>query len=69
MNKFAERLRELRESVVMTQKQLGKAAGISERTVSYLESGKRECCFDVLIKLADCFDVSVDYLLGRRDFD
>ena len=53
----------------MTQKQLGEAAGISERTVSYLESGKRECCFDVLIKLADCFDVSVDYLLGRRDFD
>lgn len=63
MNRFKENLKELRKETGLTQKSLGESVGILERTVSYLESGKRECDIDTLIKLSDFFGVTVDELV------
>ena len=65
---FAERLRELREERNITQKELGAHLGISPRMVSFYESGThfpRE--EGILLKLAQFFGVSTDYLLGYSD--
>ena len=64
MNKFKERLKELRIEKNVSRKQLASFLFVSERLISYWENGKRECDFDMLIALAKYFDVSVDYLLG-----
>ncbi len=63
MNKFNENLKEMRVSAGLTQKQLAEKLGVLERTISYWESGKRECDFDTLIKIAKCFGCSIDDLL------
>ena len=64
MNKFNSILKDLRIEKGLSQKQLAKELGVLERTVSYWESGKRECDFDMLIFIAKFFAVSTDYLLG-----
>lgn len=61
------RIKELRKKEKITAKQLGETIGVAESTMSLYENGKREPDHDTLIKLADFFDVSVDYLLGRSD--
>lgn len=68
MNKFAERLKELRTEAGLSRAALAKKVNVSERLISYWENGKRECDFDMLILLADILSVSVDYLLGRKEF-
>jgi len=67
-NKFFERLAYLREEKNITRKQLAERLGVSVRLVSYWENNKRECDFDMLIKLADVLDVTIDFLLGREDY-
>ena len=67
-NKFFERLAYLREEKNITRKQLAEQLGVSVRLVSYWENNKRECDFDMLIKLADVLDVTIDFLLGREDY-
>lgn len=67
MNKFKSVLKELRNEKGLSQKQLAKELGVLERTISYWESGSRECDFDTLILIAKFFDVSVDFLLGIED--
>lgn len=62
------RLKELRSEGRITRAALAEKLNISVRTISYWETGKRECSFDMLIKLADIFDTTVDYLLGRTDY-
>ena len=68
MNKFKERLRELRTEKGISRKQLANDLFISERLISYWENGERECSFDMLIKIARYFNVSIDFLLGNSDF-
>lgn len=68
MNKFAERLKELRIEKRLTQKELANKCGVSARNVSYWEAGERECDFNVLITLSDALDTSIDYLLGKTNF-
>lgn len=63
---FKERLRELRKSKCMTQKQIAKILHCSNTTISNYESGNNEPSFSILILLSDYFNVSVDYLLGRE---
>lgn len=63
MNNFKNNLKELRKEMNVKQKDLAKAIGVLERTVSYWENGERECDFDTLIKIADFFGVTVDDLL------
>lgn len=68
MNEFSKRLFELRLEKGVTRQQLAKVLNVSERLISYWEAGKRECNFDMLIKIADFFEESVDYILGRKNF-
>lgn len=62
-----KRIRELRKERNLTMKRLGEAIGVAESTISLYENGKRQPDNDTLQKLADYFNVSVDYLLGRTD--
>lgn len=59
------RLHELREKRGFTQKELSKRLGLARTTYSGYESGKREPDNETLQKLADFYETSVDYLLGR----
>ena len=68
MNKFAERLKELRIDAGKSRAELAREINVSERLISYWENGKRECDFEMLLRLASTFGTSVDYLLGRTDF-
>ena len=63
--KVYERIRELREDRDFSQKTVGKAIGISQRCYSYYENGERTIPPEILCALADFYNVSVDYLLGR----
>lgn len=68
MNCFCSRLKELRIEAGLSRADLAKKLNISVRSISYWESGKRECSFNMLIAIANLFEISVDYLLGRTDF-
>lgn len=67
MSNFAIRLKECRKIKHTTQKTLAELLEISERAFQHYESGTREPNIDKLISLADYFDVSIDYLVGRTD--
>ncbi len=61
------RIKELREDRDLRQIDLANATGIDQKTLSNYETEKTKPTSDVLIRLADYFDVSVDYLIGRTD--
>ncbi|HHV79055.1 MAG TPA: helix-turn-helix transcriptional regulator [Firmicutes bacterium] len=65
--KFASRLKELREAKGFSQRELAKLLVIAPSTLAMYELGQREPDFEIATKIADFFDVSVDYLLGRTD--
>ena len=67
MNKFAERLKELRMEKNLLQSELGKFLSVDQRTISNWEKGIRQPDFETLAAIARFFDVSVDYLLGLED--
>lgn len=67
MYNFGEHLKSLRLSKGITQKQLGEFTGTSERSIQNYELNQRKPTYDILISLADYFDVSLDYLVGRSD--
>ena len=62
-----KRLRDLREDHDMTQKAVGEAINVPQRTYAYYESVQRMIPPRVLCALADLYGVSVDYLLERTD--
>lgn len=62
---FRIRLKELRESKGLSQYSFSRDFGISQSTIGNWESGTRQPKMDVLEKIAEYFNVSVDYLLGR----
>ena len=62
-----ERLIHLKESRQILQKNIAAQIGISLRSYQRYEYGEREPSLSVLIALADYFDVSLDYLVGRSD--
>ena len=64
---FQVRLSELRQSFNLNQKEFAKIMGISPSTVAKYETGDREPDYETLIKFADFFGVSTDYLLGRSN--
>ncbi len=63
---LGENLRTLRTQCKMTTAELGEVFGWANATVSHYEKGERKPTPETLVKLADYFGVSVDYLLGRR---
>ncbi len=65
---FCERIKELRLEKGLNQEQLANILGIGKASVSDWETGKSEPVFSNVILLADFFDVSIDYLAGRKDY-
>ena len=61
------RIRNLREDMDMTQTDMAKVLFISQRTYSYYECGGHDIPTEVLVRIADFYQVSVDYLLNRTD--
>ena len=61
------RLRELRLARKMSQQRLAIELSMSQNTISRYENGEREAGYKELILIADYFNVSIDYLLGRSD--
>ena len=64
---FIERLKQLREAKNLTQLRLAMELNVSQETISGYEIGKAVPPAEMLVKLADTLDTSVDYLLGRTD--
>ena len=60
------RLKELRETKHISQAQLAKAVGVGQSTVGMWESGKSVPEYKTLLKLADYFQITVDYLTGKE---
>lgn len=67
MATFSERLKELRKSRHLSQRELADKMHISKSAVSMYESGQREPDHKTLEEIADYFNVDIDYLLGRKD--
>ena len=68
MMKLTKRLEELRIEKGVSQTQVAKDIGISKSAYNYYENGIKEPTASVLIKLADYFNVCIDYLVGRQDW-
>lgn len=62
-----KRIRDLREDRDLTQTQIAKMLGMSQTGYSKYETGENDIPTQVLIKLADFYQTTVDYLLGRTD--
>lgn len=63
----AGRIRKCRKKMGLTMKELAAKVGISEGMISYYESGERQPNYEKLIRLAEIFNCSTDYLLGIID--
>ena len=61
------RIKELREEHRLTQKELAEKIGVAQSNISRWEKEEMEPAAGFVIKLADYFEVSADYLLGRTD--
>ncbi len=61
------RLKDLREENDLLQKDLAKKLGLTQRNYSYIETGKTMLTEDILRKIADYYNTSIDYLLCRTD--
>ena len=62
-----QRIQDLRTDADMSQKQLSEILHISQRSYSHYETGSRNIPVEMLIRLANDYDISVDYLIGRTD--
>ena len=67
MNQLAAQFKKVRSELGFTQKQTADGIGVSEQAYQRYEYGKVVPSALVLIALADYFDVSLDYLVGRSD--
>jgi transcriptional regulator with XRE-family HTH domain len=64
---FSERLKELRKEKNISQAVLADGLNITKTQISDLENGKTTTSIEKLVALADYFEVSVDFLVGRTD--
>lgn len=62
-----QRINELLKSEGLNQSKLANGIGVNQSTVCNWLNGKKEPSIESLWKLADYFDVSVDYLIGRKE--
>lgn len=67
MSVFSEKLKALKTQQQVRQKDIAAAIGVSLRAYQYYETDTKEPTMSNLIALADYFDVSLDYLVGRTD--
>ena len=61
------RIKELRTERGLSQRELGKLIGVSQKAIDYWERGVNEPKSSYIVIIADYFDVSADYLLGRKE--
>ena len=61
------RLKELRNQKNISQLRLAMDLNMNQNSISRYETGEREADYETLIKFADYFNVSIDYLLERTD--
>jgi len=66
-SKFAERLKELKKENGLSNMKLGDAIGVSDTTICRWENGKADIKSKELVKVAQFFGVSTDYLVGLED--
>ena len=66
---FADRIEHLRQSKELNQVQLAEKLGVKKQSISNWENDNIMPSVDMLVKIADFFDVSTDYLLGRNGKD
>ncbi len=64
--RFGERLRDLRQEKNIGQVELATKIGVSKGIISLWEQGKREPTLSSLVAIADFFNVTIDYLIGRE---
>ncbi len=64
---YYKRLRDMREDADLTQRQLAERLGMSQPQYNRYEQGYRDLPTDILIRLADMYNTSTDFLLGRTD--
>ena len=62
-----QRIQDLRIDSDLSQKKLGEILHISQRSYSHHETGSRNIPIEMLIRLADYYDTTIDYLVGRTD--
>jgi transcriptional regulator with XRE-family HTH domain len=62
------KLKELRQSRKISQLKLALDLNMNQNSISRYETGEREADYETLIKFADYFNVSLDYLLGRNEY-
>ena len=67
MKKLCERLQQLKQEQNLRQKDIAEEVGIPLRTYQRYEYGERQPTADVLVALADYFNVSIDYIVGRTN--
>ncbi len=61
------RIRDLREDRDLSQNEVADVLGITQRKYSYLETGHQQWTDEILVRLAEFYHTSVDYLLKRTD--
>lgn len=62
-----QRIQDMREDADLTQKQLSEQLHISQRAYSHYETGSRGVPIEMFIRLANYYNTSIDYLVGRTD--
>lgn len=65
---FGTNLQALRKEKKLKQSELGEKLNMTQRKISYLENGKAEPSLADLWKISDFFDVSVDFLIGKKPY-
>lgn len=64
---LGERLRSLRKEQNLKREDIAEGIGVTPRAITFYETNDKRPTLDTAIKLADFFDVSLDYLVGRSD--
>ena len=67
MRDIGEKIKTERELKGLTQKELGEALGLASNTICQYEKNSRHPSLECIVLLADFFNVTTDYLLGRED--
>ena len=65
-NDLFRKIKDTKKRKKLTQKELAEQIGISQKSYSHWETGKKEPSLENLIKLADLLEVSIDWLFGRE---
>lgn len=63
---FKDTIKNLRNSKNLTQTDLAKLLGLTKSAISAYENGERQPSHDAIVKMADYFNVTIDYMYGRR---